>query len=39
VPTICLVNPEGLIVGAGYGPLDIAGPEFIQFLETLRSAS
>ena len=39
VPTTYVVNREGMIVGARYGPLDIAGPEFVQFLEALRSAS
>jgi peroxiredoxin len=39
VPTTYVLNREGMIVGAGYGPLDVAGPEFGQFLETLLSAS
>jgi peroxiredoxin len=39
VPTTYVLNREGMIVGAGYGPIDVAGPEFIQFLEALRSAS
>ena len=39
VPTTYVVNREGVIVGAGYGPIDVAGPEFVQFLETLLSAS
>jgi peroxiredoxin len=39
VPTTYVVNREGMIVGAGYGPIDLAGTEFIQFLEALLSAS
>ena len=39
VPTTYVLNREGMIVGAGYGPLDVAGPEFGQFLEALLSAS
>jgi peroxiredoxin len=39
VPTTYVLNREGMIVGAGYGPLDVAGPEFVQFLEALLSAS
>jgi peroxiredoxin len=39
VPTTYVLNREGMIVGAGYGPIDVDGPEFIQFLETLQSAS
>jgi hypothetical protein len=39
VPTTYVLNREGMIVGAGYGPIDVAGLEFIQFLEALLSAS
>jgi peroxiredoxin len=39
VPTTYVLNREGAIVGAGYGPIDVAGPEFVQFLEALLSAS
>jgi peroxiredoxin len=39
VPTTYVLSREGMIVGAGYGPLDVAGPEFVQFLEALLSAS
>lgn len=34
VPTTYVVNREGMIVGAEYGPLNLASPEFTQFLET-----
>jgi peroxiredoxin len=39
VPTTYVLNQKGRIVGAGYGPVDLASPEFAQFLETVRSAS
>lgn len=39
VPTTYVLNRQGVIVGAGYGPIDVASPEFVQFLETLLSAS
>ena len=39
VPTTYVLNREGVIVGAGYGPVDLAGPEFVQFLESLLAAS
>ena len=39
VPTTYVVNGEGVIVGAGVGPLDLASPEFAQYLESVRSAS
>jgi peroxiredoxin len=39
VPTTYVLNREGLIVGAGYGPVDLASPEFVQFLEFVLSAS
>ena len=38
VPTTYVLNRAGMIVGAGYGPMDIAGPEFLLFLEALLSA-
>jgi peroxiredoxin len=39
VPTTYVLNREGVIVGAGYGPIDVAGPEFVQFVESLLSTS
>jgi peroxiredoxin len=40
VPTTYVVNQKGAIVGAGYGPMDLAGLEFTQFVESvLASAS
>jgi peroxiredoxin len=39
VPTTYVLNREGRIVGAGYGPVDLASPEFVQFLESLLSAT
>jgi peroxiredoxin len=39
VPTTYVVNREGVIVGAGYGPVDLASPEFVHFMESLLSAS
>jgi cytochrome c-type biogenesis protein len=39
VPTTYVLNREGVIVGAGYGPVDLASPEFAQFLDSVRSAS
>jgi peroxiredoxin len=38
VPTTYVVNPEGVIVGEGVGPLDLASPEFAQYLASVRSA-
>jgi peroxiredoxin len=38
VPTTYVLNREGVIVGAGYGPIDLAGPEFMQFLGSVLSA-
>jgi peroxiredoxin len=35
VPTTYVVNQEGAIVGAGYGPIDLAGPEFMQFVASV----
>jgi cytochrome c-type biogenesis protein len=39
VPTTYILNREGVIVGAGYGPVDLASPEFAQVLESVLSAS
>jgi hypothetical protein len=39
VPTTYILNREGVIVGAGYGPVDLTSPEFAQFLESVLSAS
>jgi peroxiredoxin len=39
VPTTYVVNREGVIIGAGFGPVDLASPAFVQFLESVRSAS
>ena len=39
VPTTYVVNREGVIVGAGVGPVDLASPEFAQYLESVLSAS
>jgi peroxiredoxin len=39
VPTTYVLNGEGKIVGAGYGPVDVASPEFVGFLEALLAAS
>jgi len=39
VPTTYVLSREGRIVGAGYGPIDVAGPEFVKFLEALLSPS
>ncbi len=39
VPTTYVVNREGIIVGTGIGPMDLASPEFVQYLESVRSAS
>jgi peroxiredoxin len=39
VPTTYVLNREGMIVGAGYGPVDLASPGFVQFLESLLSPS
>src|SRR5215475_14515278 len=39
VPTTYVLNRVGVIVGARYGPVDLAGPEFVHFLESLLSAS
>jgi hypothetical protein len=39
VPTTYVLNREGVIVGAGYGPVDLVSPTFTDFLEALLSAS
>jgi peroxiredoxin len=39
VPTTYVMNRQGVIVGAGYGPIDLAGAEFVQFLESVMAAS
>jgi peroxiredoxin len=39
VPTTYVINRQGVIVGEGYGPVDLAGAEFVQFLESVLSAS
>jgi peroxiredoxin len=39
VPTTYVLNREGVIVGAGYGPVDFASPTFAQFLNEVLSAS
>jgi hypothetical protein len=39
VPTTYILNRQGVIVGAGYGPVDLVGPEFVQFVESLLAAS
>ena len=33
VPTTYVLNRHGIIVGAGYGPVDLAGQMFTDFLE------
>jgi peroxiredoxin len=39
VPTTYVLNRQGVIVRAGYGPVDVAGAAFVQFLEALLAAS
>lgn len=39
VPTTYVLNREGVVVGAGFGPLDLASPEFAQYLESVLSAA
>jgi|SoiMethySBSTD1v2_1073268.scaffolds.fasta_scaffold119192_4 peroxiredoxin len=39
VPTTYVMNQEGAIVGAGYGPIDLAGPEFLQFVASVETAA
>jgi peroxiredoxin len=39
VPTTYVMNSAGKIVGAGYGPVDLASPEFVGFLESLLAES
>jgi peroxiredoxin len=38
VPTTYVVNRAGVIVGAGYGPVDLASPAFVEFLGTVLSS-
>jgi peroxiredoxin len=38
VPTTYIVNRQGVIVGAGYGPVDFTSPEFMQLLEAVLAA-
>jgi len=35
VPTTYVVNQAGMIVGTGYGPIDLAGSEFMQFVASV----
>lgn len=37
VPTTYVLNREGMIVGAGFGPVDLASPEFMRYLDEVRS--
>jgi peroxiredoxin len=39
VPTTYVVNRAGVIVGASFGSLDLASPAFVQYLESVLSAS
>jgi peroxiredoxin len=39
VPTTYVLNRDGVIVGAGYGPVDLAGQMFTDFLDAVLSAS
>jgi peroxiredoxin len=39
VPTTYVLNRDGIIVGAGYGPVDLAGQMFTDFLDAVLSAS
>src|ERR671915_1241968 len=39
VPTTYVLNRDGIIVGAGYGPVDLAGQTFTDFLHAVLSAS
>jgi peroxiredoxin len=39
VPTTYVLNRKGHIVGTGYGPVDLASPGFVRFLEALLSDS
>ena len=38
VPTTYVLNREGVIVGAGYGPVDLASPAFVEFLGAVLSS-
>jgi len=39
VPTTYVLNRDGIIVGAGYGPIDLVGPAFTDFLQGVLAAS
>jgi peroxiredoxin len=39
VPTTYVLDRHGIIVGAGYGPVDLTGQTFTDFLEAVLSAS
>lgn len=39
VPTTYVLNREGVIIGAGWGPVDVASDEFVQFVESVLAAS
>lgn len=39
VPTTYVLNRDGRIVGAGYGPVDLAGPDFTEFLRGVGGGS
>lgn len=39
VPTTYVLNRDGRIVGAGYGPIDLAGQTFIEFLRGVLTGS
>jgi peroxiredoxin len=39
VPTTYVVNREGVIVGAGVGPVDLTSPAFVQYLASVLSGS
>jgi peroxiredoxin len=38
VPTTYVVNRAGVIVGAGYGPVDLTSPMFADFLNAVLSS-
>jgi peroxiredoxin len=39
VPTTYVLDREWKIVGAGWGPVDVASDEFVQFVESVLTAS
>ena len=39
VPTTYVLSREGRIVGAGYGPIDLAGQTFTEFLRGVLTGS